>query len=359
MVDVDGYFSKGSTPPANASLYTTVTPVRAIDTRSGSGEPGAGDTLGPGGVDSDTLSWIGSLGSNVTAVVSNVTTTDTTNPSYLTVYPGPSQPLSSDLNWLGGETVANLTVATVGTDGIVYFYNDAGDADLVVDIFGYFSSAPTLTSGVTTSDNWSGYVEQSGPQTAVTGTFTIPSLYQGQTGTYMAEWLGIDGWPSTDPTVIQAGVDEYPDPMNNTLFDYFPWYELYPSPPVDLSADFPNMLPGDPLTVTIYESGSNTWTISLDDPNQGESYTTVQSYSGTLSSAEWIVEAPTNAQNNIYPLAQYTTTEFTGISASGPDTSDTALVMEQNSAFVSFPSAPGEGGSSFYVSYGGSAPNPP
>ncbi|MGH9071468.1 MAG: G1 family glutamic endopeptidase, partial [Acidimicrobiales bacterium] len=192
VVDVDGYFTAGGSAPANAGLYTPVTPVRAIDTRSRSGEPGAGDTLGPGGVGSDKLSWIGSLGSNVTAVVSNVTTTDTTSPSYLTVYPGPTKPLASDLNWLGGQTVANLTVATVGSDGVVYFYNFEGDAELVVDIFGYFSSTATLESSAAFSDNWSGYVEQSGPQTAVSGTFTVPTLYQGQTGTYMAEWVGID-----------------------------------------------------------------------------------------------------------------------------------------------------------------------
>ncbi|MGH7609136.1 MAG: hypothetical protein ACREOD_04215, partial [Candidatus Dormibacteria bacterium] len=114
VVDVDGYFST-SVAPANASLYTAVAPVRFIDTRSGSGEPGAGQPLGPGEELSDQLSQIGSLGSGVTAVVSNVTTTDTSGGSYLTVYPVPStRPLASDLNWYPGDTVANLTVATVG-----------------------------------------------------------------------------------------------------------------------------------------------------------------------------------------------------------------------------------------------------
>ncbi|MGH9072284.1 MAG: G1 family glutamic endopeptidase, partial [Acidimicrobiales bacterium] len=222
-----------------------------------------------------------------------------------------------------------------------------------------FSSTATLESSAAFSDNWSGYVEQSGPQTAVSGTFTVPTLYQGQTGTYMAEWVGIDGW--TDTGVIQAGVDEYPDPSDPTMFDYYPWYELYPSPPVDLFPDYlPDMVPGDSLTVDITEVSSNSWQIVLDDTTQSESYTTTQTYTGPASSAEWIVEAPLNsASNTIYTLADYAPTEFTGISASGPDTSDTALEMVQNDAFVSLPSAPGEGGSSFNVNYGDTAPQPP
>ncbi|MGH7666062.1 MAG: G1 family glutamic endopeptidase [Candidatus Dormibacteria bacterium] len=357
VVDVDGYFSQGATP-AGASLYTPISPTRLVDTRADSGEPGAGDTLGPDTELTAPLSEVGSLGSDVTAVVTNVTVTDTSAPSFLTVYPGPTLPVASDLNWVGGETVPNLAIAKVDSSGDVSFYNDHGATDLVVDAFGYFSSAGTLSSGVATSNNWSGYVEQSGPQTAVAGTFVIPSLYQGPTGTYMAAWVGIDGL--TDTSVIQAGVDEYPDPSDPTSFYYYPWYELYPSAPVDVDGDFPNMTPGDSLTVTITDVSGNSWQIVLDDTTQSESYTTTQTYTGLASSAEWIVEAPLNSTSGtIYPLAGYTPTEFTGISASGPDTSDTALEMVQNDAFVSLPSAPGEGGSSFNINYGDTVPQSP
>jgi len=75
-----------------------------------------------------------------TAVVTNVTTTDTSAPSYLTVFPGGTRPFASDLNWEGaGVTVPNLTLATVGSDGAISIYNQLGSVDVIVDASGYFS----------------------------------------------------------------------------------------------------------------------------------------------------------------------------------------------------------------------------
>jgi len=45
----------------------------------------------------------------------NVIVTDTTRPSYLTVYPaGTKAPVASNLNWTAGMTVANLVQVPVG-----------------------------------------------------------------------------------------------------------------------------------------------------------------------------------------------------------------------------------------------------
>jgi serine protease len=59
-----------------------------------------------------------------TAAVLNVTATNTTARSYLTLYAdGESEPLTSNLNWCAGETVANLVTVRLGPTGIVEVAN--------------------------------------------------------------------------------------------------------------------------------------------------------------------------------------------------------------------------------------------
>jgi hypothetical protein len=358
VVDVSGYFTEGATPPANAGLYTPVSPGRAIDTRPGSGEPLEGSTLGPGGEVSDKLSQIGSLGSNVTAVVSNVTATDATAASFFTVYPGGTRPLAADVNWGSGDTVANLTVASVGADGNVSFYNGLGDVDLVVDVFGYFSSTATLgEQGYGSSPNWSGYVEGNGPQSSVTGTFAVPNLNTPLVeGSIMSEWVGIDGDSNSD--LIQAGIQEYAAPSDPPgYYTLSAWWEILPAPETVITS-LTNLTPGDSITVTISKVSGTTWSITMDDSTEGQSFSTDQTYTGPAASAEWIVEA-SEIDGTEATLAAYSPTGFTGVSADGPDSTEVAVYMVQNDAIVSVPSAPGESGTSFNVDYGDSIPAPP
>lgn len=132
VVDVDGYFTDGTSTPAAASLFSPITPVRVLDTRD------TGQTLGPGVSLTQEMAGVDGIASNADAVVTNVTATDTTAPGYLTVYPGGTPPLASDLNWSPAQTVANLTVATLGGAGAVSVFNDIGSVDVVIDAFGYF-----------------------------------------------------------------------------------------------------------------------------------------------------------------------------------------------------------------------------
>jgi len=121
---------------------------RLLDTRS------AGGTLGAGGVDSVAVAGQGGIpATGVNAALLNVTATNTTAGSYFTVYPS-TRPNASDLNWAAGQTVPNMTVATLGGTGKVNVFNAAGSADLVVDTSGYFgllSTVPTMVSAVVTT----------------------------------------------------------------------------------------------------------------------------------------------------------------------------------------------------------------
>lgn len=152
IVDLEGYFETNSGSSTSGS-YVALTPARITDTRWGSGEPNSGHPLGPEGTLSVQVEGAGGVPwTGVAAVVLNVTVTDTTQYSYLTAYPpGGAAPLASNLNWWTGDTVANRVIVSVGTSGQVNVYNSLGDADLVVDVVGYF------TDGTSTPSNASLY----------------------------------------------------------------------------------------------------------------------------------------------------------------------------------------------------------
>ncbi|MEY9969344.1 hypothetical protein ABIA33_007432 [Streptacidiphilus sp. MAP12-16] len=133
------YQGKGQnyTPPT-ASGYRPLPPTRAMDTRTGLGAPDK-----PLSADSSTtLQLAGKYGipaSGVTAVVLNVTATNTSQNGYLTVYThGQPRPGISSLNLMPGGSVAQQVVVPV-VDGKAVFYTSAGPVDLVADVQGYFT----------------------------------------------------------------------------------------------------------------------------------------------------------------------------------------------------------------------------
>jgi len=78
---------------------------------------------------------------SATAVVLNVTVTNTTATSYLTAYPASltSPPIVSDLNWTQGDTVPNLVVVNVSSTGQIALYNPVGSTDVTVAVLGYYT----------------------------------------------------------------------------------------------------------------------------------------------------------------------------------------------------------------------------
>jgi YVTN family beta-propeller protein len=143
VADLDGYYGAGAAS-AGGSFFNSFGPVRVLDTRSGLG--GYRVPVGPGQTISLLVNGAGSDIVNeegVTAVVLNVTVTNPTASSYVTVYPdGTTRPVASNLNFTAGETIANLVVVPVGADGEVDFYNNSGSTDVIADVFGYFLAEP-------------------------------------------------------------------------------------------------------------------------------------------------------------------------------------------------------------------------
>ncbi len=79
----------------------------------------------------------------VDSVVLNLTSTEASAPSYLTLFPaGGSKPMASTLNTEVGQDVPNLVVAKVGAGGKVSIYNNAGSGHVVADVVGFYDTGP-------------------------------------------------------------------------------------------------------------------------------------------------------------------------------------------------------------------------
>ena len=139
LADVSGYLPTG---PG----FTSLTPARVLDTRSGAKVGNAAGTGTP-----LTLQVAGNGGvpaSGVGAVALNVTVVDGVNPTigggYVTVYPCGTLPDASNLNFTTGQTIPNSVIAGVGVgDGVFYVY---GTAHLLADVSGYLPTGPGFTS---------------------------------------------------------------------------------------------------------------------------------------------------------------------------------------------------------------------
>lgn len=140
VIDVNGWFSP-------ASGLTTMTPIRALDTRNGTGGVPIARVGRSGGSGAPlTLQLTGANGiptSGVSAVSLNLTVTNAssaTGGGYVTAYPcGTTPPIASNVNFSNGQTVANGVIVPVSPTGTVCFFVE-GEADLIADVNGWFAS---------------------------------------------------------------------------------------------------------------------------------------------------------------------------------------------------------------------------
>jgi hypothetical protein len=226
------------------------------------------------------------------------------------------------------------------------------------------SSAPSTTTAPGTappgpvedvqSSNWSGYSSVGGPYTVVKGTFTVPAPVAGTSPrAQVAEWVGVDGTSASDPSLIQAGVDEQADPYSPGGLDVAPWWEILPATATPITTVPVSV--GDKVTVTIWQVSGTTWEINLVDDTTGKSFTTLpEKYTGPGSTAEWVVEATSECrfQCRTAPLAPYSpAVSFTDLGMAGPQKSLDEITMVQGPGTVSTPSAMSADG--FKVTYTG------
>jgi hypothetical protein len=138
--------------PPPTGVYTALEPYRLLDTRYGTGAP-VGAVKSDGTLALQVAGEGGVPSSGATAVVLNVTVTGPTASGDIVVFAdGTSRPLASNLNFTHDQTVPNLVIVPLGSDGKIALTNQsAGTVQLIADVEGYF--APASTSYVTSVTN--------------------------------------------------------------------------------------------------------------------------------------------------------------------------------------------------------------
>jgi hypothetical protein len=222
--------------------------------------------------------------------------------------------------------------------------------------------------------NWAGYIASSATTktsfSAVSGSWTQPAAdCAAGSPSHSAFWVGLGGY--TGDHLEQTGTSA--DCSTTGQASYSAWYELVPAAQVPVTM---TVRPGDRLSAHVAVSGT-TVTVSLSDLTRHATFSKQLTMSApTVSSAEWIAEAPSRCLSSssqdchILSLADFGSVTFTGASASadgrtGSITSGvapvSALTLEANPGFGRLyataaqadasPGALSDNGSSFTVTW--------
>lgn len=154
------------------------------------------------------------------------------------------------------------------------------------------------------SSNWAGYVAR--PATgkrlrSVSGTWTEPAVScAAGHSSYSAVWVGLGGYSRNASSLEQIGTDS--DCTRDGRAVYSSWVELLPANPSSLHV---SVHPGDQITASVTVIGAHA-TLGLRDLTTGQRASrTVRLRAIDVSTAEWIVEAPSDcaASGSCHTLA--------------------------------------------------------
>ncbi len=276
-----------------------------------------------------------------------------------------------ELSTNAGTTFIPISGATATTYSFTTTAGESGDEYEAV----FTNSVGTATTTAATltvtsspspgaSTNWSGYAATGTGFSALTGSWTVPTVScTGSKSAYSAEWIGIDGDVSS--TVEQDGTEA--DCISGKP-SYDAWYELYGDSSenggseIELSTTSYPVVPGDAITASVSETG-NVWTFVLTDTStQHKDWTFTSAgitFSAAQSSAEWIVERPELCSRScsLTSLADFGTTSMsdamattsllTGAPIDSFSSVDIEMVNTADTYVLALPSALGSGGNSF------------
>jgi hypothetical protein len=132
IADLTAWFGPGAT-----DTYLPTPPTRILDTRATATPVGPGQTVRV----SVDARWCYEHPCPRSAIVANVTVTNTKSGGYLTVYPyGQPRPTASAINFTTGQTVANLVTVGLGGDSFLVYNSSADTVDVLVDQAGFYLS---------------------------------------------------------------------------------------------------------------------------------------------------------------------------------------------------------------------------
>ena len=179
-----------------------------------------------------------------------------------------------------------------------------------------------LSAHADLSSNWAGYVAIGFGSTAstassamsftdVTGQWVEPraSCVAG-TPTSVAIWVGLGGYSESSQELEQAGTSA--DCSADGLASYYIWYELVPSNSINLKL---KIRPGDTIAAVVKISGSDVLVQVTDRTRKTRFTKHLRMASPDLTSAEWIVEAPSQCGSDglcsQIPLTNFHSVVFT------------------------------------------------
>lgn len=198
VVDLQGFYTAKGSGSYPGSTFTIGTPTRLLDTRTTIGDRQGRVGAGEQNAIAADVSPVMDPTQNDTELVLQVTATEPTQASYVTVYPAGQQVWrTSDLNFAAGQTVTNVSHMDVGRNGLG-LYNNAGEVDLVVDYIGRFrhhTSGDVGDSGLFVPAN----------PTRVLDTRTglgAPARKAGPGSTTRVKVTGLDGVPAGVGSVV-------------------------------------------------------------------------------------------------------------------------------------------------------------
>jgi len=141
IADVVGWFDQPGTN--SGALFTALPPTRVLDSRTG-----VGGKNSPFGTSATHTFDLTALPAGATAAVVNLTATNTTNNSFVTLFPaGTVRPVASNLNPQSGLTRANLTTVKVDATGAISVFNNSAATHLLVDLVGYYGAEGATSGG--------------------------------------------------------------------------------------------------------------------------------------------------------------------------------------------------------------------
>jgi hypothetical protein len=160
--------------------------------------------------------------------------------------------------------------------------------------------SPKFESSI--SRNWAGYAAADGKFTGVSGTWVVPEVAPKTVEAADAAWVGIGGVSSDD--LIQGGTQGEVD--SDGQVSYNAWFETLPHSqrmlPIEVN-------PGDSVTVSITAQVAPNWLLDFKNNTTGKSYQRTISYDSSMSSAEWIEEAP-SSEAGFVPLDNFGEVKF-------------------------------------------------
>jgi hypothetical protein len=215
------------------------------------------------------------------------------------------------------------------------------------------SSPSTNTVTGYTSTNWSGYIAANAVFTTISGSWTATSPTANGSGTSAdGTWIGIGGVTSND--LIQVGTENTFSLGGNETTSAF--YELLPN--VSQSVPGITVNPGDSMSASITETSSGEWDITINDITDNQTATLNESYTSSLSSAEWIEEDPSYSSHRQIPFDNFGSASFTNAvtTANGvllnlsASTAQPVTMVNTENQIIASPSVIGATGASFTVS---------